>query len=343
MSSSVRLLNRLSPMIIVSGVYKSVITTLILAVIVRQTEVKSIMSRGRRLTLVIPGTALIVLSFMLIASGGTKADSVSGTWTSTVAGHGYFDHTWPADFYYDGRLSIDGGSGSFKLTCTNVVINQPGWEAALQGIGMITNVGVEYTVLGSSVTLMVHGTDGRTYTYALTVNGGRMTGSGQYTDSSGTVNSWTLDLTRSGGGTSVGALPNLAGPAAAASIGGFLAGFAVSLLPPPRYMGGSIMPPSKTTLGTPYAPSQSIGSFRDQIGGVTRPLPDVPRMRMPLDPIQFPNIQMGTPTEIRPTDIHPTDTLSKRFCQYCGSPLMVTAGGWSCPGCNRAPPGGLDP
>jgi hypothetical protein len=312
-----------------------------LAVVVRRTELGSIMSRSGRLALVIPGTALIILSFMLIASGGTRADSVSGTWTSTVAGNGYFDHTWPADFYYDGRLTLDSGTGSFKLTCTNVVINQPGWEAALEGIGMITNVGVDYTVIGSSVTLMVHGTDGRTYTFALTVTGGRMTGSGQYTDTSGIVNSWTLDLTR-GSGTSLGALPNLTGIAAAASIGGFLAGFAVSLLPPPRYMGGSIMPPSKTTLGTPYAPSQSIASFRDQTGGVTRPLPDVPRMRMQTD-IQFPNVVMGTPTEIKPTDIHPTDTLKKRFCQFCGSPLIVTAGGWSCPGCNRAPPGGLDP
>jgi len=342
-----RFLNRLSPMITVSGVYKLAVTTLILAVVVRQTEVRSIMSIGGRLALVIPGTALIVLSFMLIASGGTRADSVSGTWTSTVAGEGYFDHTWPADFYYDGRLTLNGGTGTFKLTCTDVVINQPGWESALQGIGMITTVGVDYTVIGSSVTLNVHGTDGRTYTYPLTVSGGRLSGSGSYTDSSGTVNSWTLDLTRSsgggGGGTSVGALPNLAGIAAAASIGGFLAGFAVSLLPPPRYMGGSILPPSNTTLGTPYAPSQSIGSFRDQRGGVTKPLPDVPRMRMPLDPIQFPNVVMGTPTDIHPTDIRPTDTLSKRFCQFCGSPLMVTAGGWSCPGCRRAPPGGLDP
>jgi hypothetical protein len=329
-------------MIIASGVYKSVSTPLMRAVIVGQTEVRSIMSRSGRLALVIPGTTLIVLAFMLIASGGSRADSVSGTWTSTTAGNGYFDHTWPADFCYDGKLTLNSGTGSFKLTCTRVVINQPGWESALGGVGMVTTVSVDYTVLGSSVTLRVHGTDGRIYTYALTVSGGRLTGSGQYADSSGTVNSWTMDLTRGGGGTSLGALPNLTGVAAAASIGGFLAGFAVSLLPPPRYMGGSIMPPSKTTLGTPYAPSQSIGSFRDQTGGVTRPLPDVPRMRMPLDPIQFPNVVMGTPTDIHPTDIHPTDTLSKRFCQYCGSPLMVTAGGWSCTSCKQAPPGGLD-
>jgi hypothetical protein len=334
-------------MITVSCAYKSAVTTLILTVVVRQTEVKSIMSRGWCLALVIPGTALIVLSFMLVACGGARADSVSGTWTSTVSGRGYFDHTWPADFYYDGRLTINGGTGSFKLTCTNVVINQPGWEAALQGIGKTTTVSVDYTILGSSVTLNVHGSDRRTYPHALTVSGGRLSGSGSYTDSSGTVNSWTLDLTRSsggtGGGTSVGALPNLTGIAAAASIGGFLAGFAVSLLPPPRFMGGSILPRSNTTLGTPYAPSQSIASFRDQTGSVTRPLPDVPKMRMPLDPIQFPNVVMGTPTDIHPTDIRPTDTLSKRFCRFCGSPLMVTAGGWSCPGCRRAPPGGLDP
>ena len=302
------------------------------------------MSRGGRLALAIPGAALIILSFMVIASGGTRGESVTGTWTSTTPGQGYFDHTWPADFYCDAKLTLgSSGSGTLWTKITKVTINQPGWGDAQEGVGRTTTVDVDYSVVGSSVTLRVYGTDGGVYTYALQVSGGRLYGSGQYTDRSGTVNSWTMDLTRGSGGTSVGALPNFAGIAGAASIGGFLAGFAVSLLPPPRFMGGSILPPSNTVLGTPYAPSQSIGSMADQRGGVTRPLPDVPRMRMPLDPIQFPNVEMGRPTDIRPTDVHPTDVLSKRFCQFCGSPLIVTAGGWSCPSCNRAPPGGLDP
>lgn len=156
-----------------------------------------------------------------------------------------------------------------------------------------------------------------------------------------------MDVTRGGGSTSFG-FSGIAGIAGAAAISGFLVGFAVSLLPPPRYMGGSVMPPSQTTLGTPYAPSQSLvlnhkmSSMADQPGGVTRPLPDVPRMRMQFDPIQPPNVEMGKTTEVRPTDVHQTDVLSKRTCPNCGSTLMVTAAGWSCPSCNRAPPGGLD-
>jgi hypothetical protein len=158
-----------------------------------------------------------------------------------------------------------------------------------------------------------------------------------------------LDVTKSGGGSTAGA-PNVGGLAGAAGIGGFLAGFGASILPPPRYMGGSIMRPSKSPLGTPYAPSQSvvlnhqISSMANQNNlGVTRPLPDVPRMQFGPVPIQFPNVQMGQPTVVQPTDIRQTDVLAKRFCPNCGSTLGYTAAGWGCPFCHRAPPGGLDP
>ena len=306
------------------------------------------MSRLARVGLVASGTISIMFCLMLVASGGSRADSVVGTWSSTTSGEGYFDHTYPADFYYDAKLTLNsGGSGSLWLKCTNVVVNQAGWESSLQMIGKSQTVSVNYIVYGSTVTLTIHDNYGGSYVLPVTLSGSRLSGSGQYTDSSYVVNSWTMDLTKGGGSSSLG-LPGIGGIAGAAAIGGFLSGFAASLLPPPRSMGGSILPASKTALGTPYAPSQSLvldhqtSSMANQPGGVTRPLPDVPRMRMGPGPIQFPNVEMGKPTEVRPTDLQPTDVLSKRTCPNCGSTLTVTAAGWSCPFCHRAPPGGLD-
>jgi hypothetical protein len=306
------------------------------------------MSRNWCLGLVVTGAILILLTFVFVACGSARAEDVTGTWTSTVAGEGYFDSTYPADFHYDATLTLNvGGSGSIRLTCSDVDINQPGWESALDGIGKVSTYSLGYTVFGSSVTLKINDGMGGTISLAVTVTGNRMTGSGSYTDRSYVTNSWEMDLTRGGGGSASIGLPGLGGIASAAAIGGFLVGFIVSFLPPPRYMGGSILPQSQTALGTPYAPSQSVvldhrlSSIANQPGGVTRPLPDVPRMRMQFDPIQFPNVEMGRTTDVRPTDVHPTDVLSKRACPNCGSTLIVTAGGWSCPFCNRAPPGGL--
>jgi len=307
------------------------------------------MSRSGYLGLLISGTSFILLSLMLAASGGSTAAGAAGTWTSTTPGEGYFDHTYPADFHYDAKLTLgSGGSGSLWLKCTDVDINVAGWESAQGAIGKSQTVSVDYTVLGSTVTLTIHDNYGGSYVLPVTLSGDRLSGSGQYTDIAYTVNSWQMDLTRGGGGASLG-FSGLGGLAGAAAIGGFLVGFGVSLLPPPRYMGGSIMPPSKTALGTPYAPSQSvvlnhqISSIADQDNlGVTRPLPDVPRMQFGQGPIQFPNVQMGQTSVITPTDIRPTDVQAKRFCPGCGSTLMFTAAGWSCPFCHRAPPGGLD-
>jgi len=297
----------------------------------------------------VSGTVLIALSFVLAVSGMSKAEAVAGTWTSTIAGQGYFDSTWPGDFTFDAKLTLDQYSGgSLWLKCTNVVVNQQGW--GVEGkLGMTQTVDVDYVVFGPSVTLTIKDPYGGEYDLAVTVSGNRMTGSGSYEDIGGTINSWTMDLTKSGGGSSSVGVPGIGAAAGAAAVGGFLVGFATSLLPPPRFMGGSIMPPSNSQLGTPYAPSQSLvlnhkisSMANQQPGGVTRPLPEVPRMRMQFDPIQFPNVQMGRTTDVRPTDVHSTDVLAKRSCPSCGSTLMVTAGGWSCPFCNRAPPGGLD-
>ncbi len=288
----------------------------------------------------------MLIAMMTIVSFASSAAGVSGTYRSTTAGNGYTDDTYPAKFYYDATLTLSAtGGGSFKLTCTDIDEHVSGWIDPSM-IGRSQTVSVDYTVVGSSVTITVNaGTF--SFDMRVTYNGGRLTGSGAYVDPSSSTNSWTLDVTKGGGGTSSMGVPALGGVAGAAGIGGFLAGFGASILPPPRYMGGSILRPINSPLGTPYAPSQSVvlnhqlSSMAGQ-GNVTRPLPDVPRMQFGPGPIQFPNVQMGQQTVVQPTEIRQTDALAKRFCPNCGSTLSYTAAGWGCPFCHRAPPGGLD-
>ena len=309
------------------------------------------MSRSGRICLVISGTVFVLLSFMIASSGGSQAADATGTYTSTIPGEGYFDSTYPADYTYDAELTLNpGGSGYLWLECTDVVVNVAGWEAAYDAIGQSQTVDLDWTISGSSVTITIYDNYGGVYVLPVTLDGNRIYGSGQYTDISYVTNSWQMDVTKGGGGSSTSlGVSGIAGIAGAVAVGGFLVGFAVSMLPPPRFMGGSILPTSQTTLGTPYAPSQSVvldhnlSSMANQPGGVTRPLPEYPRMRMGPGQIQFPNVEMGRTTDVRPTEIRQTDVLSKRTCPNCGSTLMVTAAGWSCPVCNRAPPGGLDP
>jgi hypothetical protein len=309
------------------------------------------MSESRRLGLLFSGTAFVLLSLVLVSSGGSQAADVTGVYTSTVPDEGYFDSTYPADFTYDARLTLYAdGTGSLWLECTDVYVNMDGWVNPADVIGQSQTVDIGYTVVGSSITITIYDNYGGVYVLPCTLDGNRIYGSGQYTDISYVTNSWELDVIKSGGstGTSTLGIPDIAGIAGAIAVGGFLVGFGVSLLPAPRNMGGSIMAPRQTVLGTPYAPSQSVvvdhklSSMADQRGGVTSPIPDVPKMPMQFDPIQFQNVEMGRPTDVRPTDVHPTDVLSRRACPNCGSTLIATAAGWSCPVCNSAPPRGVD-
>jgi len=315
------------------------------------------MSKHVRIGLIVSATALALMSVMLMASMGTRADLVTGTYNSTTPGQGYTDDTYPAKFIYDAKLTLNsGGSGSLWLKCTNVIVHQSGWVNPSDVIGKAQTVSIDYTVFGSSVTITIHDPYGGNYDLTVTSSGGRLSGSGQYTDISYVTNSWTMDVTKGGGGgggsssgSSIGA-PNIAGVAGAAAVGGFLAGFAASILPAPRNFGGSIMPQSQSPLGTPYAPSRSVvinhqlSTMANQPqSGYTKPLPDVPRMQFGPGPIQFPNVEMGRPTDVQPTAMKPTDVLAMRFCPDCGTTLSNTAGGWSCPNCHKAPRGGLDP
>jgi hypothetical protein len=304
------------------------------------------MSKGGVFGLVISATAFLLMSAMLVSSGGTSAAGIEGTYTSTVPGEGYFDSTWPADYTYDAKLTLQsGGGGSLWLKCTDVVVNQAGWEAAYDMLGKSQTVSVSWVSMGTSVTITIHDNYGGNYPLTVTQSGNRLSGSGTYTDISYVSNSWDMDVTKGGGSGSSSlsfGFSGLVGLAGIAAAGGFVVGFIVSILPPPHNMGGSILPRNTSPLGTPYAPSQSIGSFGAQRpGSVTSPLPDVPKMGM-FQPMQFPNVEMGRSTDIRPTEIRQTDTLSKRSCPNCGATLMYTAAGWSCPGCSRPPPRGVE-
>ncbi len=305
------------------------------------------MSKGKSLGLIIPGIALIMLGLLL--AGPAEAAGESGTYHSTVAGEGAIDQTGACDFIYDATLTLTaGGGGSLTLECTDIIENIPGW-ADYSKIGQSQTESVRWTASGSSVTVTVVGTP---LVFHLTFSGGRLTGTGSYVGQTSETNSWSMDVTKSGGGgggagsgaggLGWGTFGFAAGLASAFTIGGGLAALGASMLPPPRFMGGSILPANNSVLGTPYAPSQSLGSMGNQ-GQVTRPLPDVPRMRFPVGPIQFPNVQMGQQTVVQPTEVRPTDVLSKRFCPNCGAQLTASAAGWGCPFCHNAPPGGLDP
>jgi hypothetical protein len=264
------------------------------------------MSSSKYLALLIPATALIIMSFMLIASGGARAASVTGTWSSTAGSDGYFDDTWPADFHYNAWLTLySGGTGTFKLTCTSVTSVQPGWESAYTGVGKTTTVNVDYTTSGSSVTLVVHSTMGGTYTFPLTVSGNRMTGSGSYVDEGYVTNNWAMDLTLGGGGGGGGSgdlglpdLSSLSAPAAGIAIAGGVVGLAASLLPPPLSLQMPLQPPG-TTSGSHLVPADA--------------------------PMQAP------PNGYPPNYPHPQGTSASMNCPFCGMPtLSPFATGWFC-------------
>jgi hypothetical protein len=172
------------------------------------------------------GALLLSLSF---TSGDAAAESVEGTWTSRIAGEGYFDHTYPADFHYDVNLQLSAsGSGTVSSTCSKVDVNVAGWESAKQAVGKTSRYSVSGSVSGSRYTMYVSG-----YSFPLTVSGGRMYGNGQYTDTSGTVNTWKYDL-KGGGAFAFGDMAALSAAGAAVSGAGAAAGLAASLVPAPK-------------------------------------------------------------------------------------------------------------
>lgn len=259
------------------------------------------MSKGRYLGFLIPGAALVAIAFILIASGGAKA-AAAGNWSTTPGSDGYFDDTWPADFHYDVDLTLySGGTGSMKTTCTDVTNVQPNWESAYSGIGVTKTYSISYTESGSSVTLVIGG-----YAHSVTISGGRMTGSGVYTDTSGTVNHWTIDLTFGGGGGGGGSasdfglpdISDLAAPAAGIAAAGGIAGIAASLLPPPLSLRMPLQPPG-TTSGNHLVPADA--------------------------PMQAP------PNTYPPNYPYPQGTSATMNCPFCGMPtLSPFATGWFC-------------
>lgn len=251
------------------------------------------------------GLALSVLSILIIASGSARAETVTGTWTSTVAGEGAFLDCDISDAYYDVTLTLNsGGSGTWRETCTRVENILPGFEdEVLATVGVTHTYNVQYTVSGSSVTLVMGGG-----TYDLTVSSGRMTGSGSILYSqTGEVMYWTIDLKGGGLGLSSASAPIAGLAVAAAAIG----------------LGAAILPaPASATPGPlPLRPpEQSIG-LPTQRPGVTTGNHMVPR-----------DAPMQELPQYYPADYpYPLGTNAAMRCPYCGQQtLSPYVTGWFC-------------
>ena len=223
-----------------------------------------------RLLLAYVSVSTACLFLLTLGTGNAAADGVSGTWTSNVAGQGYFDHTYPANFYYDVNLQLSAdGSGTMQSTCTKVDVNVAGWESAKSAVGTSKSYAVSGTVSGSQYTMRVSG-----YSFPLTVSGGKMYGSGSYTDGSGTVNNWKYDL-KGGGMLGLGDASAFSVAGAAVAGVGAAAGLAASVVPPPRPVTGR----SVRGFQNPYQPrppNPQHGPYDRWVPQQTRIYPNAP-------------------------------------------------------------------
>ena len=264
----------------------------------------------RRAVMVLAFASL--LAILVVLPDGARADDAGGTWTSRVTGEGYTDHTYPADFHWDVVMTLaqNGNSlqGTSTNTCKKVVVNQPGWESAKSTEGAVDRENVRGTVAGSTVTLTIQG-----YSFRLSLNGNNLKGNGQYTDNSGTVNTWTFDLVKSGGSELLGIDVSWFGNVAI-GIGllGALLAIIQGAIPGPRLIqpvwgpGNQPRPP-----GPPqFQPTPYFGDYH----------------QVPADaPMQAPpnGYPAGYP--------FPQGTHSTMTCPFCGMPtLSPFTDGWFC-------------
>jgi hypothetical protein len=199
--------------------------------------VKRNILRGCILYLII----ITILTIGTLLAGTARAADVSGTWTSTTSGRGFIDETWPGNYYDDATLNLGSGSsidGTFSVTVRSVQVKQSGY-----GVEDAVDTSNTWTISGgyssgSTVSLPVSDSWGNTFTMTLTENNGRMTGSGSYTNYNyNVIHTWSMDVTRTGGGgAGLGSFDAsiLAIPAAIIGLTGAVASLAASAIPPPR-------------------------------------------------------------------------------------------------------------
>lgn len=317
------------------------------------------------------GIVFIFISVFLITVSLTcniaKAESASGTWTGSCT-----DQTGAADFYYTATLTLSGGSsvsGTLELYCTDVNVKISGFEDSRNMIGTTTTAQVDGTMLGSSLTLNVYSSGG-TFTFYLTVSGGKMTGGSQYTGAASETNTWTFDLTSGGGGLFSGfggfdfGMPDLTfliPPATVIGAAGGIVGLSASFLPAPSGMRNMRSIKGRTrSRPSPHHPNPPVTHIPLPYHNVPRPQPKkTPKpeptpVRQPQPPpllnpalaLAMPTIPdprngnslvpwdapMQCPSGADPPDYpYPKGTNASMRCPYCGcTTLSPFNSGWFC-------------
>ncbi len=310
-----------------------------------------------RLALAYVSVSAVLLFFLTFSSGDAAAEGAEGTWTPRNPGNGFIQDTWPADWHYDVKLTLSGGSGTWWMKVVSVTNVQPGQESARSTVGNSFSYRVTYTSTSSGINLRMEGK-----TLPLKISGGYMTGSGSYDPGDGSTLRWTVDLK---GGSGIGAMGDMASVAmagAAVGVAGGIAGIAAAAVPAPK------------PIPRGPAPSQSAGQ---QFWNVHRPqgpiYPNAPPQRpytvapgdaRPYEPVPFNpgapdpsqmqslggiGVHQGPPdTPPPPTPPHGGETMNDAnpHCPKCGHKTLPTpyrtAYGyrWQCPNCNGYLPWG---
>jgi len=282
-----------------------------------------------------------------------RADGAAGTWTGTCT-----ESSSAADRYYDATLTLDDSlSGTLELTCTREVVKISGFGS---GTGGTTTARVQGTMSGSTLTLNLY-YGGYTYTYTLTVSGGKMTGGGQYVGAVGQLETWTFDLT---GGGIFGSFDiySLAIPSASLSFIGGILGLVASSLPAPRgLMGFRGRTRNRPNYHHPYVTQIPYRAHQPSPPPVAAPPPAIPPpFGAPAPaagpaPLKNPNdtLVMLLRSDIGPTDgghlvpwdaprqcdqdkdpqdyPYPKGTSATMRCPYCGcNTLSPFTTGWYC-------------
>ncbi len=276
---------------------------------------------SKRLALFIPGMVVIMLSLLVLASGGAKAQA-TGDWSSNGSGEGFVLDCWASTFHYDVEMTLNaGGGGSITTICRSVTDVQPGWEEAYNNVGISETQGVSWTSSGSSVTLTLGGE----VTCEATITGNSMTGSGSYYDpGSGITYYYDIDLTREGGGGGGGGgggdidMGGLTVPAAGAAVGAAAIGVGASLAgtgPVSASWGPALVRPPP--LPPPPPPLLNPSTTWNM------PVPQVDSNNGPhLVPADAP---------VQPPPTPDPNSKSTYNCPYCGQlTLSPLSSGWRC-------------
>jgi hypothetical protein len=215
--------------------------------------------------LVIP----VLIVMISLTSSSAVAASLSGTWSSNVAGKGYVQTSHILDTNSDVKLVLSQSgnsvSGTIYTTCTYSYLHS-GYETWQKPpIGQKNSNSVSGTLSGSTLTLICYspassGTTGgiswsapaSTTTWTLVQNGDRLTGSGSYV-AAGITYGYTFDLKAGSGasGLDLGG-GSITAPAMIALIGGGMC-LAASFAPLPKGRMGQTATPNPNAYN--YQPS----------------------------------------------------------------------------------------